>query len=403
MDSVSTANNIILVDDSCSIGRAVATALRDAGFEVINANSPIGEESAASVMMMVIPVNISCRAGLTGRERFDSQETNEDEFQNNPRDHTTLGLNELCETAFSLWSKQIHSCGQILETEITDISQAISSMADEITIAMNLCADVVAKIVTRTEDRSDGSDAREKMQAVAEALKSTVETRGTLLDDVKTLGPLTNGLETMANDVMEISTQTKLLALNATIEASRAGEAGKGFGVVASEVRALAMRSAEIAEAMVSSSENIQEKIKHTQQSADATALVESRLVETSNVNMGAILDLHDTTMSNLLTALGELQSIDFKYKQSVSDAIIALQFQDRVGQILNNIALSCDGSLELLAESVENKTRAIDYEPWLVTMNTRFTTSEERENLRVIQGGNDVQTEAVSGEVSFF
>ncbi len=403
MASASGDNHIILVDDDCSIGVAVASALRDAGFEVINANSPIGNESAGAVAMMLLPVDIGAGKGLTGRERYDNLLNGEDdEFQNNPRAHTTIGLNELCETAFPVWSRQINSSTEMLESEITEISLSISAMADEITIAMKLCGDVVAEIVDRTEDRRDGLDVREKMQAVADALQTTVETRGTLLDDVKTLGPLTSGLETMANDVMEISTQTKLLALNATIEAARAGEAGQGFGVVASEVRSLAMRSAEIAEAMVNSSEDIQEKIRHTQMSADETAEVEGKLVETSNQHMSSILDVHDTTMRNLLTALAEIQGIDKKYKHSVSDAIIALQFQDRVGQILHNVSQSCDGGLEVLIESIANNTRAIDYVPWLEQMNARFTTSEERQNLRSFMGDESTANEVVAGEVSF-
>jgi len=76
----------------------------------------------------------------------------------------------------------------------------------------------------------------------AQELANTQEKTTEAANDAKGVADET---QLISNFIREIADQTNLLGLNAAIEAARAGEQGKGFGVVAEEVRKLAVNSAK--------------------------------------------------------------------------------------------------------------------------------------------------------------
>ncbi len=183
-----------------------------------------------------------------------------------------------------------------------------------------------------------------ELQPVVQSLSSMIEGKDKLLVNVRTLADQTLELRSMAADVGSIAAQTNLLALNAAIEAARAGEMGRGFAVVAQEVRMLSQRSAETGKMIGLRVSEISQIMTATLNNAEAATQEDKYAVSLSGELVEHVLG-HVRKLGTSADAMHKHGTI---VRKEVEQLLIAMQFQDRVSQILegahNNMVLMEQG-----------------------------------------------------------
>ena len=108
---------------------------------------------------------------------------------------------------------------------------------------------------------ADRARAVEALAAVAESSATSAEAVSHAAHEIGSFVTL----------VRRIARRAKLLSLNASMEAARAGEHGRGFGVVASELRSLAITAGEAAERTETAVTLVLERVEHARESSRET------------------------------------------------------------------------------------------------------------------------------------
>ena len=318
---------------------------------------------------------------------------------------------QLGELVLPVWARQIESSRAQMETAVAELSQRFSAIVAQLQQTTRLSD------VSRDSD-ADGADpaasgglvallahSEQQLDAVVAAQRAAMGSKQTLLVSITGLQQFTGELREMAATVARIAQQTNLLALNAAIEAARAGESGRSFAVVAQEVRLLSMRSAETGRDIAAKVDTIVGAIRHASQGATQSLADDQAAMQSSEASIGTVLARFRDSADALLLRSQALAASRDGLHEEISQALVQLQFQDRVSQVMAHVGANIGRLPQLLDDSQrayqrEQRLQPVDAVALLAELESSYAMASER---AVHPGQAAAPAPSDSEEVTFF
>lgn len=278
-------------------------------------------------------------------------------------------------------ARQIDTARTQVESAVVDLSRTFAGLVariEESVKASRGAAETQADAAER-----DLNEARASLTNVLSDLREAQRSRDAFTKELQTLLASTSELLLMAEEVRQVSTQTTMLSLNATIEAAHAGDMGAGFGIVAQEVRALAQSSTKTGKEIYKRARLIDDALRKFSEQNAKVQQRDQRLFERSDSSINGVMDRQQNRVSEFAETAQRSCDDAQGLCSDIEGALVHLQFQDRVSQIL---AHASDAVTRLSSSEVEDDhTQA-------------YTTSEQR----AVHEGREAQAPAPQ-DVTFF
>jgi methyl-accepting chemotaxis protein len=309
-----------------------------------------------------------------------------------------------------VWSGHIEASRSQMEAAVSALAERFSGIVDKLDHA------VKASSVATQSVEGGGSGlvavfaaSEKELGSVVASFESAMSSKAAMLKKIQSLEQLIDELQDMAADVAGIAAQTNLLALNAAIEAARAGEFGRGFAVVAKEVRMLSNRSAEAGKRISEKVGLISSAIISTCHVAEESIRKENTSIRVSETVINSVLSNFSGVTDALVRSSNLLKEESIGIKSEVGEALVQLQFQDRVSQIMTHVKHNIEALPDFLERNYQQFEQSSTLQPLdpatlLADLAKTYAMAEERV---VHSGGKAAVTKKEqiqqSDEITFF
>jgi methyl-accepting chemotaxis protein len=296
--------------------------------------------------------------------------------------------------ALPIWAGQAEAARLQTEEAVVALSSRFGSIVDRLASALG----ATRKEANAQTLASDADAGERSLAQVMDALRAIQRSRDALADDIRKLVANTQELQKMSFDVEHIALQTNILAINAAIEAAHAGEFGRGFAVVAQEIRALSLAARNTGKHITERVRTINDALVETGAQNERVSSNDRQAVEDSEANIRSVLDRFRERTARLAQIAQDSNRESEVIKAEIGESLVQLQFQDRVGQILSQLAGHMLQVKDLQHSSRPDSSVQDQVSMHMQQMVHSYTTDEQR----AIHQGQTAQSVAPQ-EITFF
>ncbi|MCX8146277.1 MAG: methyl-accepting chemotaxis protein [Azovibrio sp.] len=239
-------------------------------------------------------------------------------------------------------AEEIQRTQHILSEAIAQLVESFQGMSEQTRRQQQLGHEIVSGQLQESAQAIDFESFARKtsgtLRAFVDSVVQNAKVAMGLVELTDKISEQVRQITAMLGEIEAIAKQTNLLALNAAIEAARAGEAGRGFAVVADEVRDLSSRTNHFSQQIRTLMGAMQDSIHAAEGAINQMAAQDMTFALTSKQDVERAMAGIEAFNQRTGQVVSELNDIAEAVEARAAQAVMSLQFQDMVTQLLGHV-----------------------------------------------------------------